>query len=52
MTLSSIYELIGRLVVAVVRWRFGKQIRIAAGVIAAGGLVAAYLLASRGVEEG
>ena len=26
-----IYELIGRLVVWFVRWRFGRQIRIAAG---------------------
>lgn len=51
-TLRSIYELIGRLVVAVVRWRFGRQIQIAAGALAAAGIVAAYLLASRSVEEG
>jgi hypothetical protein len=50
--MSRIYELIGRLVVAFVRWRFGRQIRIAAGagvVLAAVG-VAAYV-ATRGDDE-
>lgn len=50
--MSSIYELIGRIVVAAMRYRFGKQIGIAAGVALGAGVVAAYLLASRDVEEG
>lgn len=50
--MTSIYELIGRLVVAFVRRRFGKQLQIAAGVAVAAGVVAAYLAASRDVEEG
>jgi hypothetical protein len=43
--MSAIYELIGRLVVGFVRWRYGREIRIAAGaslVLAALG-VGAYL---------
>jgi hypothetical protein len=47
-----IYELIGRLVVWFVRWRFGRQIRIAAGAglgLAALG-VAAYVV-TRGEDE-
>ena len=47
-----IYELIGRMVVGYVRWRYGREIRIAAGaglVLTALG-VGAYL-ASRGTEE-
>lgn len=50
--MSSIYELIGRLVVALVRRRFGRQIQVAAGLALAVGVVGAYLLASRDVEEG
>ena len=50
------YELVGRLVVAFVRRRFGKQLGVAGGValLAAvvGGAVAAYLMASKDVEEG
>ena len=50
------YELVGRLVVAFVRRRFGKQLGVAGGValVAAvvGGAVAAYLMASKDVEEG
>ena len=54
--MSFVYETIGRLVVYVVRRRFGRQIQ-AAGVLALtgaliGGAVGAYLLASRDVEEG
>ncbi len=54
--MSLLYELIGRVVVLVVRRRYGRQIQ-AAGVVAgalavAGGLIGAYLLASREVEEG
>ena len=47
-----IYELIGRMVVGFIRWRYGREIRIAAGtglVLTALG-VGAYL-ASRGGDE-
>ena len=47
-----IYELIGRMVVGFIRWRYGREIRIAAGaglVLTALG-IAAYI-ASRGGEE-
>jgi len=50
--MSFFYESIGRLVVFVVRRKFGRQLQIAGGVALAGGVVAAYLLASRDVEEG
>jgi hypothetical protein len=47
-----IYELIGRMVVGFIRWRYGREIRIAAGtglLLTALG-VGAYL-ASRGDED-
>ena len=47
-----IYELIGRMVVGFIRWRYGREIRVAAGaglVLTALG-VGAYL-ASRGGDE-
>jgi hypothetical protein len=47
-----IYELIGRMVVGFIRWRYGREIRIAAGaglVLTALG-IGAYL-ASRGEDE-
>lgn len=54
--MSSIYEMIGRLVVYVVRRRFGRQLQVVGGVALAGallgGALGAYLLASRDVEEG
>ncbi len=54
--MSLIYEAIGRLVVFVVRKKFGRQIQIGAGIaavaVAVAAAVAAYLLASRDVEEG
>ena len=50
--MNAIYTLIGRLVVLFVRRRFGRQLQVAGGVAVALGLVAAYLLASRDVEEG
>ena len=50
--MSLIYEMIGRLVVFVVRKKFGRQIQLAGGVALAGAVIAAYLLASRDVEEG
>ena len=54
--MTFIYTTIGRLVVMLVRRRFGRQLQVAGGVavVAAlvGGAVGAYLLASRDVEEG
>jgi hypothetical protein len=47
-----IYEMIGRMVVGFIRWRYGREIRVAAGaglVLTALG-VGAYL-ASRGGDE-
>lgn len=49
---STIYESIGRLVVALVMRRFGTQIKVGAGLLAAGVVVGAYLAASRDVDEG
>jgi hypothetical protein len=49
---STFYEQIGRLVVAFVRWRYGKQLRIAAGVALAALAVGGYLIASREPPEG
>jgi hypothetical protein len=47
-----IYELIGRLVVAFIRWRYGREIRIAAGAGAAlAALAVGAYLATRGDEE-
>jgi hypothetical protein len=49
--MSLIYELVGRLVVNAIRWRYGRQIRnaAAAGVVLAALGVGAYL-ASREEE--
>lgn len=54
--MTIVYETIGRVVVYLVRRRFGRQLQVA-GVLAlagaiVGGAVGAYLLASRDVEEG
>lgn len=54
--MNLVYETIGRLVVYVVRRRFGRKIQVAGTLALAGailgGAVGAYLLASRDVEEG
>lgn len=50
--MTLIYQLIGRLVVMFVRRRFGRQLQLGAGAALALGVVGAYLLASRDVEEG
>ena len=49
---SSVYETIGRLVVRLVVWRFGRQLKIAGalGLVAVG--VAGYLAATRDPPEG
>jgi hypothetical protein len=49
---SSIYELIGRLVVRSWWLRYGKQIKIAAAGIAVLGLAAGYALAKHEPPEG
>lgn len=54
--MSLFYEMVGRIVVTFVRRRFGRQIQVVGGVALVGaivgGVVGAYLLASRDVEEG
>jgi hypothetical protein len=50
--MSSIYEAIGRVVVWIVRVRYGRQIRIALGIALASILLGGYLAASRKMEEG
>ena len=50
--MSSIYEAIGRAVVAFVRYRFKTQLRVAAGVGLASVALGAYLALSRDVKEG
>ena len=49
---SSIYELIGRLVVRLAWMRFGRQIKIAGVVFAVLVAVGGYLLANRQPPEG
>ena len=50
--MSVIYELIGRIVVRSVWWRFGKEIRIAGAVTLVTLGVAGYLAATREPPEG
>ncbi|HEX5822351.1 MAG TPA: hypothetical protein VFY30_11365 [Solirubrobacterales bacterium] len=47
-----IYELIGRMVVGFIRWRYGRELRIAAGTgLALTALGVGAYLASRGGED-
>lgn len=50
--MGAFYELIGRLVITSLRWRYAKQLRIAAGVGVAALLVGGYLAATREPPEG
>jgi hypothetical protein len=50
--MTSIYDLIGRLVVRAVRMRYRRQIRIALGIGVAGIVAGAYLAATREPPEG
>ena len=50
--MTSVYELIGRLVVRAVRMRYRRQIRIALGIGVAGLVAGAYLAATREPPEG
>ena len=49
---SSFYELIGRLVVRLAWWRFGRQIQIAAATGLLAAVAGAYLLSRRDPPEG
>jgi hypothetical protein len=50
--MSWIYELIGRLVVGFVRWRYGRELRIAAGAgLALTALGIGAYLATRETDE-
>jgi len=50
--MSAIYELIGRFVVRLAWLRFGRQIKLAGGVLAVLVLAGGYLLARRQPPEG
>jgi hypothetical protein len=50
--MAGVYELIGRLVVRFVWARYGRQIRIAAGIVTAIVVAAGYLAATRQPPEG
>lgn len=50
--MSTIYELIGRIVVRSIWWRFGKQVRIAGAVALVTLGVAGYFAATREPPEG
>jgi hypothetical protein len=50
--MSVLYELIGRIVVGLVRIRYRRQLRVAALVAVAATIAVGYVLASREVEEG
>ena len=50
--MSLVYELIGRVVVRAVWWRWRSEMRIAGGVFATLLLVAGYLVARRTPPEG
>ena len=49
---SVIYEYIGRFIVRLVWFRFGGQIKLAGGVLAALTIAAGYLIAKRPPPEG
>jgi len=50
--MSVIYELIGRIVVRLAWWRFGRQIRIAGAAALVALLAGGYLLSRREPPEG
>jgi hypothetical protein len=50
--MSAIYELIGRIVVRLAWWRFGRQIQIAGAAALVGILAGGYLLSRREPPEG
>jgi hypothetical protein len=50
--MSEIYELIGRLVVVALRFRYRTQLRVAAGAGVAAVILGGYLVAKRTPPEG
>jgi len=50
--MAAIYEFIGRSVVRLAWWRFGRQIQIAGGVALLAAGVGGYLLSRRSPPEG
>lgn len=50
--MSAIYELIGRLVVRLAWWRFGRQIQIAGAIALVAALAGGWLLSRREPPEG
>ena len=50
--MSLVYELIGRIVVRALLWRFQSQLKIAGGVFGVLLLVAGYVIAKREPPEG
>ncbi len=50
--MSAIYEFIGRLVVQLAWWRFGRQIQIAGAVALLAAAAGGYLLSRRDPPEG
>ncbi len=49
---SAIYEYIGRFIVRLAWFRFGRQLKLAGGVLAGLTIVAGYLIAKREPPEG
>ncbi len=50
--MGAIYELIGRIVVRLAWWRFGRQIQIAGAVALGAAIAGGYLLSRRDPPEG
>ena len=50
--MAAVYELIGRLVVRLAWWRFGRQIQIAGAVALVAAIAGGYLLSRRDPPEG
>ena len=50
--MAAVYELIGRLVVRLAWWRFGRQIQIAGTVALVAAIAGGYLLSRRDPPEG
>jgi hypothetical protein len=49
---SAIYEYIGRFVVRLVWFRFGREVKLAGGALAVLAVLAGYLIAKREPPEG
>ena len=49
---SAVYELIGRLVVRLAWWRFGRQVQVAGALALVAAAAGGYLLSRREPPEG